>query len=100
MTYQTIPGRTRALCCVCGTCRTVSVRYWPRRHVPEGMSYEQIEQGRARTGYPGEWVQPWHRVLGDLKCVTCGQTTQHARLRDHDAERGRDYAERVNYGGA
>jgi hypothetical protein len=45
---------------------------------------------------PDHW-RPWHRLLGDAKCATCGQTTRHAFLRDHDPEGGRNHAEVENY---
>jgi hypothetical protein len=43
VSYETIPGRDRALCCEYGTCRTVSVNFNPRRHVPEEHSPEDLE---------------------------------------------------------
>lgn len=61
--------RVRALCCVCGRLRTVSVNYCGRRE-------EILEPGWARLN----WV----------KCATCGEVTRHAVLTDGD---GRDWAE-------
>jgi hypothetical protein len=36
-------------------------------------------------------------LLGDAKCATCREVTQHALLRDHDTDDGRNHAERENH---
>ena len=79
MSYEIIPGRCRALCCVCGTCRTYSPKRRPRRYVSEGYSPERLarclEHKTLRRGM--EHFVPWHRLLGDLKCGTCAEITQY-----------------------
>jgi hypothetical protein len=83
VSYQIIPGRDRALCCMCGTGRTFSIRRRPRRYAAEGYSPGQLQQARDHGApLPDHW-KPWHRMLGDLKCATCGETTRHALLRDN-----------------
>jgi hypothetical protein len=55
---------------------------------PGGRWHEELDQNRARNNWPAEWVQPWWRLLCDMKCATGKQATRHALLRDHDGEAG------------
>ena len=89
-------GQRRALCCECGTLRYTASRSRLRQHVPENMRPDVLAEAQAQ----GEWLyaRPYWRLLGTLKCATCGGPTRHALLRDHEPDDWRNYAERVNYG--
>lgn len=76
------PGRNRALCCVCGTLRTVSARYSPR--LDENHTFDDGDRDQ-----PGRF---W-RMTCTLKCATCGHSARHALLRDDVAPAYRDGAE-------
>lgn len=66
----------RALCCECGTCRTISKNAGLRNHRSRGESPEEIA--------PKYWskVLPWQRQLADMKCGTCKEITSHALILD------------------
>lgn len=85
----------RSLCCECGNLRTVKATAYPRNHVPEGEGPERIAEMRAhpRTKAGAAYwqrIEPWHRLLEDLKCSVCGRLTRHAILREGEY---RDIAE-------
>jgi hypothetical protein len=69
----------KAICCVCGEVRTC---HRPRNHQHENYWLS------------GPVDRNWHRELGDLKCVHCGQITRHAILHP-EGDAFRDHAERV-----
>ncbi|MCX2712040.1 hypothetical protein [Mycolicibacterium sp. J2] len=75
------PGRTNALCCVCGNLRTVSTDY--RRVQDPNYSYNGHNH---REGW---------RMTQSLKCDACGESTRHAILINEDGRYGRhrDYDE-------
>ena len=90
------PKFRTALCCECGTLRTVSARAAMRNGTYWGNSPEEIAEHLKRNdSYRRFWarVQPWERKLEDLKCETCGQVTRHA---DVPAPGFIDEAERQN----
>lgn len=67
---QPVPGRFRALCCVCGEVRTFSMRYSGGRQIGDrGLAEE--------------------RCTIDLKCGFCDRRTRHAYLLDHVSTRDR-----------
>ena len=71
----------RALCCACGTQRTVSADYSFRR-----------DDNKSRDD--GDHWHPGHfwRMTGTLKCSACKAMTRHALLRDDDIPEHRDGA--------
>lgn len=73
--WRTAQAEVRALCCVCGTLRTMSLN------------------GGRRTGdaYAVESSDVRERCLASRKCATCKAVTSHAYLRDGDEYR--DHAE-------
>lgn len=70
-------GRVRALCCVCGQQRTVSVGY---------SRYDDANQAWDDGANENGW-----RMTRTLKCAHCRALTRHALLRDGDPRR--DYVE-------
>jgi hypothetical protein len=62
----TVGKRRRALCCTCGTTRTLSV-------------YHHLRNGASE-------VDPKSRMLGDLRCQTCGAVTRRALLHEHEPD--------------
>lgn len=92
------PKLRTALCCECGTVRTVSARAAMRNGTWWGSSPEELADRikSARNDHDRrfwERVQPWERKLEDLKCETCGEVTHHA---DVPAPGYIDEAERQN----
>lgn len=99
MSYELIPGKTRALCCECGTVRTCAAGYHGRNSSgPGANSQEHVDKLRAK-GLRGFGPEPFHRSLGDMKCAgACGTITRHALLCDHSKDEARNHHELADYG--
>jgi len=95
-------GVRQALCCECGNLRTVKAGAGRRNHVSTGESPERIAE--LRDFAPDYWsqIEPYHRLLEDLKCTPCGKVTQHAIVVPVSGPGGayRDMAEEENLGAA
>ena len=96
-------GVRQALCCECGNLRTVKAGAGRRNHVSTGESPERIAE--LRDFAPDYWsqIEPYHRLLEDLKCTPCGKVTQHAIVVPVSGPGGayrayRDMAEEENLG--
>lgn len=80
-----IPGRKRALCCECGQVRTLALGYLGTSS--EGY-HDTAHRDDCRRRRPGRirrnGESGFERLMADVKCDHCGETTRHAVLRDHD----------------
>ena len=94
MTDQQAPERLTALCCECGTVRTVSARYNgpAKRYAPWETDAEWVRSRLFDLQASGIYTehQPGWRCLLDLKCSTCNVRTAHAYIRE---DQHRDHAE-------
>lgn len=96
---MTRPERYGALCCECGTARTVSSKYYGMQTDQSWENFTPASIQRMREGgharYTTDW-QPFWRQLITLKCTTCGGRTRHARFRLQADDAC--YAERSDHG--
>lgn len=61
--------QVRALCCECGSLRTVSAKY------------KRFDQNWS-DDYRPQWHPRGWRATNTLKCATCKSATRHAQIRD------------------
>lgn len=89
-------ARVTALCCFCGSLRTVSKNYsaghsrvWPGEAIETKEALREMQaRGLVREQRPG-----W-RCLTILKCDHYGERTRHAFIRD---DKHRNYAEEEDH---
>lgn len=90
----------QALCCDCGTLRTVKLgghnNYIPPGFI-SGYRFDavDIEERKAAGTMPADFQQ-YHQMLASLKCSTCKQRTRHALIHPAD-DKWRDAAEHVDH---
>lgn len=70
---ERMPARADALCCVCGTKRTVNA------------DYRRLQDPNYSPGYIGDGHPQGWRATQTLRCIECGHSTRHAMLNPGDS---------------